>query len=298
LSRPRHAVRIRVPATSANLGPGFDCLGLALQLYDEVTVEVIDAGLEIDVVGEGAEEVPRDGSHLVVAAFRAGSERLGGQPSGIRLSARNAIPHGRGLGSSAAAVCAGLLAARGLHPDGAALLPDSEVLALAAGFEGHPDNVAACLLGGLTIVWTEGESPRAVRLDPHDDVSVTLLVPHARLSTHTARGLLPTQVPHSDAARNAGRSALLVHALTAAPWLLLPATADWLHQPYRAPAMPKTAALLARLRDSGIPAVVSGAGPSVAAFTDVDLAGDLSAGWTLHPLAVDTLGAVLTPLSA
>lgn len=287
-------MRVRVPATSANLGPGFDCLGLALQLYDEVTVDVIDAGLDIDVVGGGAGELPRDESHLVVRALRAGTERMGRQPSGIRLRARNAIPHGRGLGSSAAAVVAGLIAARELHPEGAALLPEGELLALAAEMEGHPDNAAACLLGGLTIAWAENGLPRAVRLDPHDEVSVMLLVPPTPLSTHTARGLLPSRVPHGEAARNAGRAALLVHALTADPSLLLPATEDWLHQTYRAPVMPGTSALVGRLRSRGIPAVVSGAGPSVAAFTSVDLDADLPPGWTAHRLAIDTAGAVAT----
>lgn len=288
------AVRVRVPATSANLGPGFDCLGLALQLYDEVTVEVTDAGLDIEVVGQGAGDVPLDESHLVVRALRAGFERLGGQPPGIRLSARNAIPHGRGLGSSAAAVVAGLLAARGLCTDGAELLPDADVLALAAELEGHPDNAAACLLGGLTVAWAEDGTPRAVRLEPHREVSVALLVPETTLSTHAARGLLPGLVPHGEAARNAGRAALLVHALTAEPSLLLPATADWLHQPYREPAMPETAALVARLRARGIPAVVSGAGPSVAAFTTADLEADVPPGWTVRRLAVDLAGAVTT----
>ncbi|MGI8531195.1 MAG: homoserine kinase [Geodermatophilaceae bacterium] len=292
------AVRVRVPASSANVGPGFDTLGLALQLYDEVTVEVTDAGLDIDVVGAGAAEVPRDESHLVVRALRTVAERLGGQPPGIRLRARNAIPQGRGLGSSAAAVVAGMLAARALHPGGAGLLPDGELLALAAVLEGHPDNVAACLLGGLTIAWTEDGAPRAVRLEPHRDVSVTLLVPPEALSTQAARGLLPDHVPHTDAARNAGRAALLVHALTADPSLLLSSTRDWLHQPYREPAMPETAALVARLRARGIPAVVSGAGPAVTAFADADLRADVPSGWSVQRLAVDLGGAVLTPLPA
>lgn len=297
MSRDVRAVTVRVPATSANLGPGFDCLGLALKLYDEVSVEVTAAGLDVDMVGEGAAEVPRDESHLVVRALRAGAERLGGQPAGIRLRARNAIPHGRGLGSSAAAVVAGLLAARALHPDGAALLPDDELLALAGGLEGHPDNVAACLLGGLTVAWVDAavEPPvRAVRLHPHPDVQPVLLVPRFALPTATARGLLPATVQHCDAVVNAGRAALLVHALTADPSLLLPATEDRLHQAYRSPAMPATAALIARLRGKGIAAVLSGAGPSVAAFTEVDLDADAPPGWIVERLAVDTAGAVVT----
>lgn len=293
-------VRVRVPATCANLGPGFDCLGLALQLYDEVTVEVTDSGLDIEMVGEGAADVARDESHLVVRALRVGAELLGGQPAGLRLRARNAIPHGRGLGSSAAAVVAGLLAARALHPDGAGRLPNPELLALAAGLEGHPDNVAACLLGGLTVAWAAGDTAipvRAVRLDPHPGVRPVLFVPDVALPTSIARGLLPATVEHTDAAINAGRAALLVHALTIDPGLLLPATEDRLHQPYRAPAMPATAALIARLRSLGIPAVLSGAGPSVAAFTDMDLSAEVPTGWVLHRLAVDTVGAVATRLA-
>ncbi|MBA2390897.1 MAG: homoserine kinase [Geodermatophilaceae bacterium] len=284
------AVRVRVPATSANLGPGFDCLALAVQLYDELTVEVTRAGLDIDVVGEGAAEVARDESHLVVRALRIAADRLGGQPPGLRLRCSNTIPHGRGLGSSAAAIVAGLLAGRALHPGGRDL-SDAELLAIAAEVEGHPDNAAACLLGGVTIAWTEDGAARAVRLEPHPRLAVTLLVPRSALSTHTARGLLPHHVPHAEAARNAGRAALLVHALTAEPALLLAGTQDWLHQSYRAPAMPETAELIARLRARGIAAVVSGAGPSVAAFTELSLAADLPPGWTLHRLSVDIAGA-------
>ena len=207
--------------------------------------------------------------HLVVRAMRAAFAVTGAQPPGLGLRCVNRIPHGRGLGSSAAAIVAGILAARALAGAGAARLPDGALLGLAAGMEGHPDNVAACLGGGLTIAWTAGGEPRMVRLEPDASIRPVICVGPAPVRTEVARRLLPDLVPHRDAAANAGRSALLVAALTqlpAEPGTLLAATRDWLHQDYRAGAMPETAALIARLRAAGIPAVVSGAGPSVLAL--------------------------------
>jgi homoserine kinase len=210
--------------------------------------------------------------------MRAAFDELGGgQPPGIELRCVNRIPHGRGLGSSAAAISAGILAARALA--GAPAGPD-DALPLANALEGHPDNVAPCLYGGLTIAWlpggaaggemSGGSAPgpraRAVRLTPLPEVRPVVLVAPAPVSTEVARGLLPDKVTHADAARNAGRAALLVAALTARPEALLDATEDLLHQDYRAPAMPATHDLVRRLRAIGVPAVVSGAGPSVLAF--------------------------------
>ena len=244
---------------------------------------------------------------------------LDGQPPGLALRCVNRIPHGRGLGSSAAAIVSGVLAARALTDDGAARLPDDAVLRLAAGFEGHPDNVAACLLGGLTVAWTGPDGPRAVRLSPRPAIVPAVFIAPEALSTEHARGVLPETVPHADAAANAGRSALLIAALThesasdtasdpGAPLeILLDATQDRLHQPYRAKVMPETAQLVARLRAAGVPAVVSGAGPSVLAF----LAGppaagipapasqdvldstvrDMGIGWDISVLDVDRQGA-------
>jgi len=295
-------VRVRVPATSANLGPGFDCLGLAVGRYDEVDVELCAGGLTVDVYGEGADELPRDQTHLVVSSLHRTAERLGVRLPGLRLRAHNTIPHGRGLGSSAAAVCAGVLAARALVPDGDARLPDADLLDLAAGIEGHPDNVAACLLGGLTLAWADPDAGfRAVRLEPHESLRPVLFVPPSRLATVTARGLLPATVAHADAAANAGRAALLTHALTGDPGLLLPATEDRLHQAYRAPAMPASAELVTRLRADGVPAVVSGAGPSVLALPGPlappgeSMREYLPAGWALFVLPVDRTGAVVRP---
>jgi homoserine kinase len=298
-------VLVRVPATSANLGPGFDALGLALSLYDEVEAALAGA-TAIQVEGEGADEVPLDESHLVVRAMRAAFERMSvPQPRGISLRCVNRIPHARGLGSSSAAIVAGILAARALAalnregPRGEGF-GDADVLALATEIEGHPDNVAPCLSGGLTIAWTDHEkSAQAVKFVPHPDIRPVVVIPGFRLSTEEARGLLPAQVPHADAAANAGRAALLVAALTQRPesGLLLAATEDRLHQDYRAPAMPRTADLLRRLRAAGVPAVVSGAGPTVLAFSTSDtqdlIAPEVGTDWHIQPLNVDPVGAIV-----
>ncbi len=284
-----------VPATSANLGPGFDSLGLALGLYDEVTVRVTDApGLAVEVTGEGADVLPRDGSHLVARTVRDGFERFGTLPAGLSVHCANHIPQGRGLGSSAAAIVAGVMAAAALTGDGR--IDDAEMLAVAGELEGHPDNVAACLLGGFTIAWTEAGRAHAVRLDPVPTVGAVVFVPPDGLSTETARGLLPETVPHRDATHAASRAALAVAALTRRPDLLMAATEDRLHQPYRATAMPATAALMDRLRAAGVAAFVSGAGPSVLALLPAerpDLPALADPGWTVTRLALDVDGARL-----
>ncbi len=259
---------VRAPATSANLGPGFDCFGLCLGLYDDLEATATDGGLTVDVTGEGAggdDAVPRDERHLVIRAMRAAFDVLGVSQPGLALTATNRIPHGRGLGSSAAAIVAGIRLADALTPDSA--LSDGAALALAVQLEGHPDNVAACLFGGLTLAWMEGSIPRATRLDVHSDVRATVLIPAAPLSTEVARGLLPASVEHADAAANAARSALLVAALTRDPQLLLPATEDRLHQAYRATAMPESLTIVDVLRVQGLATVISGAGPTVLVLT-------------------------------
>jgi homoserine kinase len=269
----RGPVTVRPPATSANLGPGFDAFGLALELRDEVTVEVTDGGLAIEVSGEGAESLPLDESHLIARSLRAAFGRLGVRPPGLRVRCVNRIPHGRGLGSSSAAICAGIMAARALVTDGELVLDAYGALDLANELEGHPDNVAPCLVGGFTTAWQQPDGVDVLRLDPAEGVSAVLFVPSQPLSTRVARGLLPKDVPHADAAFNAGRSGLLALALTAPGLtperrreLLLAGTEDRLHQGYRSPAMRASAELIDRLRADGHPAVVSGAGPSVLAF--------------------------------
>jgi homoserine kinase len=284
-------VHVSTPATSANLGPGFDSLGLALALYDDLTARVTDGGFTVRVSGEGAGELPTDETHLVVRAMLAAFDELGGRPAGVAVECVNRIPQARGLGSSSAAIVGGIQLARALVAE--PVMDDAAALDLAARIEGHPDNVAPCLLGGFTIAWSEAASFRAVRLATAEGVRPTVFVPGERGLTSAARAALPSSVPHGDAAFNAGRSALLVHALTQAPDLLFPATEDRLHQGYRASGMPGTTSLVAGLRSVGVAAVVSGAGLSVLALTEVP--DDFHPGreWRCETLGVDSTGALV-----
>jgi len=264
-------VTVAVPATSANLGPGFDSFGVALALHDEVTATVTGDGVRVSVSGEGAGELPGDERHLVAATMLATFGRLGGRPPGFELACVNRIPQARGLGSSSAAIVAGILLARSLVAGGPDKLGRAAVIRLAAEIEGHPDNVAPCVLGGFSIAWTAAPGPAAdgacaVALDDATGVLPVVFVPAQRAYTAQARAALPASVPLADAAFNVARAALLVRALTGAPELLLAATEDRIHQDYRAPAMPDTARLVAGLRSAGIAAVVSGSGPSVLAL--------------------------------
>ncbi|HEY3924936.1 MAG TPA: homoserine kinase [Acidothermaceae bacterium] len=306
--------RVRVPATSANLGPGFDSFGLALALYDDVVVRVAESGLVVDVAGEGADDVRRDKRHLVVQAVRATFDVLGGQPRGLEVVCANHIPHGRGLGSSAAAIVAGIIGARELVLGGGERLPDDGVLRLAAELEGHPDNVAACLAGGFTMAWQEAGTTvqgagttsepalltRSLHLDVNKSVAAVVFVPETKSSTAKSRKLLPDSIPFEAAAANAARAALLSQALTRRPDLLFVATEDGLHQSYRASAMSRSAALMTRLREAGIAAVISGAGPSVLALTttaNADAVAEFDTRWfTATRLAIDTEGARVLPL--
>jgi homoserine kinase len=289
-------VTVRVPATSANLGPAFDCAGLALAHHDLLEFHVADAGVTVEMTGEGADTLPTGEDHLVVRAFDAACAELGWRPPGLFLRAENQIPQGRGMGSSAAAVVAGVLGAWALCPDVAGIDP-AAVLRLTSELEGHPDNVAPCIFGGATLSWMADGGARAARLDVDPRVEPLVLVPPGTLSTHLARGLLPDQVPHADAAHAAGRAALLVHALTREPALLLEATEDRLHQRQREAAMPESLRLVDRLRSRGLAAVVSGAGPSVlvlAAAGDAPVttvAALTPADWTVLPVRVDLGGA-------
>lgn len=257
--------RVRVPATSANLGPGFDCMGLAVDWYDELQASTTASGLSFELSGEGAEQVPRDGSHLVVATLRDGLASLGAQADGLHLAAHNTIPHSRGLGSSAAAIVGGLALAWGLARPGSPL--DLDWLAqLSSRAEGHPDNACAAVYGGVVLAWQESERYEVVRLDPADGLRATVWVPAFEVPTSGARGVLPDLVPRLDAVAQATSAAALVHALTADPTRLHFATRDRLHQDYRAELMRPSADLVARLREAGQAAVVSGAGPTVLAL--------------------------------
>jgi homoserine kinase len=261
-----------VPASSANLGPGFDSLGLALSLYDEIIVETTDSGLVVEIEGEGAGELALDEGHLVVRAVEHGLQAAGVSAQGLKVRCRNVIPHSRGLGSSAAAVVGGLAAVNGLLAQaGLTPLSQPQLIQLASEFEGHPDNAAAAVLGGAIVSWTDVSSGTpaysAAQLRLHPEIHLFPAIPMHRSSTVEARVLLPTQVSHEDARFNVSRAALLVVALTDRPDLLMAATEDVLHQSQRAPAMPASAEYLQLLRRYGVAAVLSGAGPAVIAFS-------------------------------
>lgn len=294
------SVRVRVPSSSANLGPGFDCLGIALGIHDEIIVETTAVdGVQVEVSGEAADQVPRDSSHLVVRACLRGLEVGGARAAGLRLRSVNAIPHSRGLGSSAAAAVAGLAAASGLLA-AAGIRPvfsDDELVQLSGEFEGHPDNAAASVLGSAVVTWTEpagdGSGPvyAARRLVVHPDICATVFVPDTESSTAYTRALLPDVVPRADAIFNLSRAAVAVVALTSDPSCLFAATEDRLHQQYRASAMPATAELVRDLRAKGLAATVSGAGPTVLVLgagpipTVARTSGE-GLGFRSHPVAV------------
>ena len=262
-SLAQRAVTVKVPATTANLGPGLDTLGLALAIYDELQVAVrAEPGAFVEVHGVGEGEVPTDASNLVVQSIAAVFEAYDQPMPGLNLVAHNVIPHGRGLGSSGAAIVSGIMAAKGLL-EGVVDIDSDALLRLATELEGHPDNVAPALFGGLTIAWTSNDGPRHKKLMVHRGVSPLVAVPETTMSTKLARSLQPASVPHEDAIFNVSRSALLVAALVQSPELLLAATEDRLHQNYRASAMVESDRLIQVLRGEGLAAVVSGAGPSV-----------------------------------
>lgn len=276
-------VTVTVPASSANLGPGFDSLGLALDLRDRLTAEVRPDGLLVEVTGEGVGTVPDDESHLVVRAMRAAFEEMGAMPAGLRLRCENQVPHARGLGSSSAAIVGGVALARALVAGGSLLLDDDAGFRLAARLEGHPDNVAAAWYGGFVVCGLEGSEFYAVPAAVDPRIRAVAYVPSTPVSTELARGLLPATVPHADAAADAGRAALLTLALSSAPEHLHLGTRDYLHQEHRRPAMPQTLRLVEELRAAGVAAVVSGAGPTVLALcAEQDLGALLErapAGW-------------------
>ncbi|MDR2372940.1 MAG: homoserine kinase [Bifidobacteriaceae bacterium] len=285
-------VVVEVPATSANLGPGFDSLGLALDLWDQVEAKAVAGPSRVVVRGEGAGELPEDASHLVLRSAHRALESVGAPPVNLELNCFNRIPQGKGLGSSAAAVAAGALIARGLIAN-PAVLNAGRVFQFTAGFEGHPDNAAPVVFGGATVAWTAGEQARAAQLQVDPGISAVALIPDGSVATAVAREALPVRVPHVDAVFNVARAALLVHALAFDPSLLFEATQDRLHEPYRAGVMPATTELVAALRAGGLAAVVSGAGPAVLVLTtDPDSVPEPS-GWRFRRLAVAARGATV-----
>lgn len=275
---------VRVPATSANLGPGFDSLGLALDLCDEVTaVATSGTAVTVEVEGEGVGTVATDERHLVAAAMLRTFKHLDLTPPGLHLKCRNRIPHARGLGSSSAAIVAGVMLADALA---GASLTRAEKLVIAGEIEGHPDNVAPCLLGGFTIAYSTADGAKALSLDPSPRVHPWVFVPETRGLTAAARTALPDRVPHVDAVFNLSRAALLVAAISRQPSRLFEATDDRLHQGYRAAGMPESAALLERLRTAGIAAAISGAGPAVLALAVDDAVVPEAPGFTALRLDV------------
>jgi homoserine kinase len=264
-------IQVQVPATSANLGPGFDSFGLAFGMYDRYVAQILDeGGLDIDVTGEGSDEVPRTDKNLLVKAINKGFDYLGGRPKGLAVRALNVIPHGRGLGSSASAIVGGLVLARSLVLTGTDKMSDEVLLNLATEMEGHPDNVAAALYGGATIAWLDlvkGKSvAHAVHLPVDPRIKVMAFIPASALATSKARKMLPESIPFADAQRNTSNAAIMTQALTIRPDLLFTATEDFLHQSYRQEAMPSSFALMTKLRAAGIAAFISGAGPTVLAL--------------------------------
>jgi homoserine kinase len=297
--------QVSVPASSANIGPGFDSFAIALEMRDRYAAQILDdESFDVDVTGEGADQVKKDAKNLIIKSMMRGFEHMGGKPRGIALRALNVIPHGRGLGSSASAIVGGLALARSLVLTGEQYMSDEDLITLATELEGHPDNVAAAFYGGATIAWleskinSEGLSSnvgRAVSLKVDDRIKALLLVPENQLSTAKARKLLPESISHQDAVLNSSRTALLVHALAERPDLLFTATEDLLHQKYREEAMPKSIALVEKLRGAGLAAVVSGAGPSVmvlysGAEDEIDQIQSVSPGFTAMKLAIAKTG--------
>lgn len=261
-----------VAASSANLGPGFDSLGVALSRYDELVVQTVAADVRVEITGEGAGDLPTGADNLVARALARALEAAGATAPGLILHCRNAIPHSRGLGSSASAVVIGMAAANGLLAQtDLDPLSDEQLIQLSSEFDGHPDNTSAAVLGGAVVSWTDFDtdppSYAATRLRLHPDIRMFAAIPDVKSSTAETRVLLPDNVPHTDARFNISRAALLVVALTERPELLMVATEDVLHQPQRAAAMPSSAQLLGVLRSHGVPAVLSGAGPAVLALT-------------------------------
>ena len=297
-------MQVQVPASSANLGPGFDAFGLALAMHDRYVAQVLDDSiLDIDVTGEGADEVPRNEKNLLVKAMYKGFDFLGGRPKGLAIRALNVNPHGRGLGSSASAIVGGLVLARALVLNGEDHMSDIQLLSLATDMEGHPDNVSASLFGGATISWFEVEkhksSAHCIHLNVDPRIQAMAYIPSKALATSKARKMLPETIPFADAVRNTTNAAVMGHALTTRPDLLFVATEDFLHQSYRAEAMPESYALVQKLRGAGVAAFISGAGPTVLALHTADqreveelkLAGGKA--FEATPLEIASRGAVL-----
>ena len=261
---------VMAPATTANLGPGFDCLGMALDLWNRLEVlpapEVSPELSSVDIVGEGVDELAADASNLTFRALQFLFDEAGLEAPSLRLRCHNAIPLSRGMGSSAAAIAGGLVAANALCGN---LYSPGELLEMAATIEGHPDNVAAAVLGGLQLVVSDGPQLYTAPIPVPEEIQAVLFIPDTRIATADARAVLPGQVTVSDAVFNMGRVALLVAGMALdRPEYLDVATQDKLHQPYRQPLFPAVKLIFAAARDAGALGVfLSGSGSTVLALT-------------------------------
>lgn len=258
------SVKVRIPATVANLGPGFDALGAAIRMHLEIEIEPRRDSIDVMVEGEGAEQLPQDDTNLVIRSMNTFFDHVGRRPPGYAVRVKNPIPIASGLGSSAAAVVGGLFAARAIT---GRTVPQAEMVALATSMEGHPDNVMPALLGGLVVCYRDAQSAelRYLRLEPSDRLVPIVAVPRQGYSTSEARKALPEDVSFTDAQFTASRAALLVAAITtgAGSDVLADAMDDRLHEPHRLKLMPETAAVHMEIKDAGLPVALAGAGPSL-----------------------------------
>jgi homoserine kinase len=258
------AVRVRVPATIANLGPGFDALGIALRMHLEIHIEPRRDSIDIMVEGEGADLLPADETNLVIRSMNTFFDHVGRRPPGYALGVKNPIPVESGLGASAAAVVGGLLAARAIT---GRTVPQGETVDMATALEGHPDNVIPALVGGLCVCYRSGttEELRHLRLEPSDRLVPLVAVPGAGYPTKKARRALPEDVAFADAQFTASRAALLVAAMISGSGteVLAEAMNDRLHEPHRLNLMPETMAVHTELRAAGLAVSLAGAGPSL-----------------------------------
>ena len=265
-----HKLRVRVPATTANLGPGFDALGLALDLWNEAEfTRRADGRLVVTVTGEGARVLPTDAHNAIASAALRIFELAGESTPGLQIDCRNRIPLASGMGSSAAAVITGILGGNALLNEP---LDQDALLKITIQTEGHPDNVAPALLGGLVVCLADGDRINAYKLPPRGDrqpIHITLALPECDFPTQAARAVLPARVDRGDAIFNISRAVLVAEALCTGDLGLLGTTMeDRLHQPYRLPLIPGAQAALAAAKGAGAAAVaLSGAGPSLAAFS-------------------------------
>lgn len=262
------SVKIKVPATTANCGPGFDSIGIACTFYNELKVTQLDTDrIELEVTGEGQGTIPATRDNIVIRAMDKVFTRVGYKCSGVRLKMHNRIPLARGLGSSAAAIVGGLFAANELSGGN---LTRHDLFEMATEMEGHPDNVAPAIFGGITVSMMENEKPSYLRFMPPKPIYLIVAIPRFRLATKKARSVLPKQIPHEDAVFNLSRTAMLITALAHGKYNFLPqALEDKLHQPYREPLIKGMTDVVALAKEAGAyGCVISGAGPSLIAFAD------------------------------